>query len=398
MDTRLIKNKEMRICLAVTRFKPDLHEAISKNFVLLSKKLGETNQVLHIVPNKYSNTETDTENIMVLDSSRQNYNSILKNLNNIKRISFFFNNNSDKFDIFNIHIGPLFELGLFKILIKKKHRHKIFFTVWQPYLTLDEILKKKKFFLSNFFSNFHQFLLNSSFLIQLFKWSLKGFSQLIVQSKYQAEQIKNLGYSGKLTIIPNGLVESDVLKKEKNNEKKELLYIGHLKSAKGCNYLIELFSELAKIANVELIIAPSNLGNRAKIEKLISKLGIKDRVVWKDKIELYTEMAACDALVVPYQSSVGTSYFPNIILEAFSVGLPVITTKVGATEEIVSNNKTGVLINDIVGESAKIIADFLKQPKLCKQISTNQKVFFYKNFYIDSVVIQYNELFNNLAE
>ena len=53
-------------------------------------------------------------------------------------------------------------------------------------------------------------------------------------------------------------------------------------------------------------------------------------------------MAGCDIFVL----SSTHEGLPHVLLEAMSMGLPVIATSVGGTPEVVKNGETGILIDD----------------------------------------------------
>ena len=80
-----------------------------------------------------------------------------------------------------------------------------------------------------------------------------------------------------------------------------------------------------------------------KLEKLSRDLGLTDRIYFagqKERKDALALMAACDMFVLnsDYEG------LPHVVLEAMSIGLPVIATSVGGTPELVRNGETGVLI------------------------------------------------------
>ena len=48
-------------------------------------------------------------------------------------------------------------------------------------------------------------------------------------------------------------------------------------------------------------------------------------------------------LILPYKYSFGTVIFPNLILEAFAVGIPVLTTDLEPIKEIIIDKTTGFI-------------------------------------------------------
>jgi glycosyltransferase involved in cell wall biosynthesis len=82
---------------------------------------------------------------------------------------------------------------------------------------------------------------------------------------------------------------------------------------------------------------------RGRLEDLVRSCGLIERVYFagqRDKKETLSLMAASDLFVL------NSTYegFPHVVLEAMSVGLPVVATAVGGTPEVVRNGENGVLI------------------------------------------------------
>lgn len=71
-------------------------------------------------------------------------------------------------------------------------------------------------------------------------------------------------------------------------------------------------------------------------------MGVAERIYFsgqKDKKETFSIMLSCDALVL------NSSYegFPHVLLEAMSMGLPVIARPVGGVPEIIQDGVNGIL-------------------------------------------------------
>ncbi len=118
---------------------------------------------------------------------------------------------------------------------------------------------------------------------------------------------------------------------------------------KGFNVLIKSFGSVVnKYPSAKLIIAGSgpesnNLNHLIKenhLEKNIKMLG------WVEHRRLMKLLSDSDILVVPsiVDSNGDRDGIPNIILEAFSVGTPVIASCVGGITEAVKDNHTGLLV------------------------------------------------------
>jgi glycosyltransferase involved in cell wall biosynthesis len=113
-----------------------------------------------------------------------------------------------------------------------------------------------------------------------------------------------------------------------------VLFVGRLSPEKNiCNLIKTLnFSAL----DLKLIIVGEG-PERKKIEAVVDRLGLKDRVSLlgrRSHEDALTIMNACDVLVL---SSI-TEVFPTVVLEALAMEKPVISTRVGGVSEVASDN------------------------------------------------------------
>lgn len=118
------------------------------------------------------------------------------------------------------------------------------------------------------------------------------------------------------------------------------LFVGSGFKRKGLKYAVESLSLLDKTLNVRLVVA--GRGRIASYQKLAKNLGVLDRVVYlgsTDKvIELYD---ASDIFLFPTEYDA----FPNVCLEAMSMGLPVIVSRSSGIAEIIDDGADGFVTN-----------------------------------------------------
>lgn len=149
----------------------------------------------------------------------------------------------------------------------------------------------------------------------------------------------------KITFVPNG-VENELLK----------IPVRKIKSTQDC-FQILVIANLIKLKNVPVIIkAISNLNERLKIkltvigdgpekgslEKLSLELGVDEYVEFAglvDPKDIASYLKQADSLVLTSLSE-GK---PNVVLEAFASGLPVIASNIDGVKEMIGNNENGLL-------------------------------------------------------
>jgi glycosyltransferase involved in cell wall biosynthesis len=112
------------------------------------------------------------------------------------------------------------------------------------------------------------------------------------------------------------------------------LFVGRLAPEKGIATLTAAFGSLSGRVPLE-VIGDGPLGPAQRILQL---QGVLWRG-WQDSAEVMNRMRAASFLVLP---SIWYEGFPVIIAEAYSVGLPVIASKLGSLEELVHDGETGL--------------------------------------------------------
>lgn len=87
----------------------------------------------------------------------------------------------------------------------------------------------------------------------------------------------------------------------------------------------------------------------------------------------------------------------NSILEAMSIGVPVIASKGGGTEEIISDGKDGYLVNPgDVNQAYSIMSTILSDENLYKTISSNAINKIRTKFSFENMIKSYMDLYNTL--
>jgi len=121
-----------------------------------------------------------------------------------------------------------------------------------------------------------------------------------------------------------------------------LIAVGRLHPQKGFDALIEAFSLLgASLAGYRLLIIGEG-SERSKLELLIERLGLSDRVILMGFMENPTELVRRAVLFVLSSRVEGSS---NALIEALSVGTPVLAVKADTgADELIVEGKNGFLI------------------------------------------------------
>jgi glycosyltransferase involved in cell wall biosynthesis len=208
----------------------------------------------------------------------------------------------------------------------------------------------------------------------------------------------------KLITIYNGIDFSGLHPTKNAEDKKEELSIrrfspiigtvGHLTVAKGVDYLLKAFKlVLADFPNACLLIVGSGEQEK-KLKILAEDLNILTSVKFlgfrEDNIDIINTM---DVFVLPSL----WEGMPNVILEAYALGKPVVSTRVGGSAEIIKNGKTGFLVPTRDEKSlANSIRLLLKNTNMRQEFGNRGKEFISKNFSLDRMVKDTEKLYEEL--
>jgi len=183
--------------------------------------------------------------------------------------------------------------------------------------------------------------------------------QIVVPTQKEKEYLRqyyNISYD-KIRMIPCG-VNLDIFKpRDKISARRQLgfrsddriiLYVGRYTPIKGIDRLITAFRNLSHLSHLRLVMVGGDGEHSPMLRQLQSEataLHIENRLIFAGRVEqkiLPEYYSAADVLAVPsYYESFGL-----VALEALACGTPVVTTPVGAMENIVQDGVTGYVSTD----------------------------------------------------
>jgi glycosyltransferase involved in cell wall biosynthesis len=165
-------------------------------------------------------------------------------------------------------------------------------------------------------------------------------------------------FEKKIRIFPNGILVPEARPSKVSVRSEQIVFVGRLERIKGVDNLIEAFRKCN--TRVRLLIV-----GEGSIQEELEKQAAGLNIVFagrQDEKQINEILSQSRLLVLPSLSE----NFPNVILEAFCAGVPVIASSVGAIPELVKDDVTGYKvppadvealadrINKILGEEEKL--------------------------------------------
>lgn len=203
------------------------------------------------------------------------------------------------------------------------------------YLVLSKLFNKKVV-TRMFGGNLKAHLESSNVFKKLAVKSLTSSDMIVVETKAIIKYLK--GYKIDAFWLPNVRNENSLVPSS-INFKKRFVFISHIKESKGVDLICHVSNLLPQDYTIDLygsIVEP----------KYNADYFNNFRVNYKGELrpqEVLSTLSDYDCLLFPtFWKGEG---YPGIVIEALSLGLPIIASKWGGIEEIISHESNGILIS-----------------------------------------------------
>ncbi|MBD3342220.1 MAG: glycosyltransferase [Candidatus Lokiarchaeota archaeon] len=252
-------------------------------------------------------------------------------------------------------------------------------------------------------STISQKLINRS----LISWTIKYMANMsdaiiVLAKKFKFALQKIIEDSEKIYVIPTTANVLDFGQNNsinKNNKKINILFLSRLEEKKGIYYIARCVNPvIRKFPDLDIKFIFAGDGNELKklvdytrelkIEKHTSFTGY---IRGEKKINLFLES---DIFVFPTFHGEGC---PNAVLEAMAAGLPIITTNVGALEDIIIDGENGIQIekkSEI--QIIHAISLLIENEKLRKKMSYNNRDKAMKEFDVPIIFKKIESIYDRL--
>ena len=207
----------------------------------------------------------------------------------------------------------------------------------------------------------HETIPEKSFYRSVVRRITKGLRSYIPVSDFVGRNLMGLGVPEKqIRVIKNGIVLPEVMKRQLEMPHGLTLgIVGQVAEWKGHEDLLSAFAILKAEGLLPklLIFGASTPEYRAKLEAMITRLGLEAQIEWcgfeRDQTKIYSRLDAC---LVPSRHP---DPFPTSALEAAAHAMPVIASSQGGLPEIVVHEETGFICRpgneqDIAGAIKKL--------------------------------------------
>jgi glycosyltransferase involved in cell wall biosynthesis len=182
------------------------------------------------------------------------------------------------------------------------------------------------------------------------RWLLRRVDAVVAVSQAMGEEMLRRGLSSaRVTVIPNAFA-GQAAPAADGRLRRELgigadtplvVSVGRLSREKGHRYLVEAAAALARDGHRFALVIVGDGREEAGLRKQVAERGLAGTVhLVGFRTDIPAIMAEADVVALPSL----TEGLPNVVLEAFAAGKPVVATRVGGVPEAVEDGRTGLLV------------------------------------------------------
>ena len=233
---------------------------------------------------------------------------------------------------------------------------------------------------------------------------LRSASLITVLSRQQLRPFHEIGFDGKVHRIPNMInlntIQGIHPKRSVFNLPDRhyiiLLVAPHLFVEKGVYEFVHAAIRISRQRNDVIFAVVGSGGEEARLKAICKDNRSQHKIRFFGNLgrnEVLSLMSISDLFVLPSWSE----GFPMVILEAMSVGLPVISTDVGAIPEIITNGIHGYVIHPKNEQTlVQTISWMLKNPLEMKRIGHNNVEEIKKRYEVNLVYHLYENCYRKI--
>ena len=170
-------------------------------------------------------------------------------------------------------------------------------------------------------------------------------------------------------LLPNFIADSvfdSPARSEATCGRARVLYAGRIMAAKGCREVLDTAPELPEAEFI--LLGPVMADMEEHVRRLPPNVTLGGDVPQDVVLQ---QMRTSDIFVLPTDHNEG---FPMAVLEAMAVGLPVVSTRVGAIPEMIDENEGGLLIEPDEKEGlAPALRQLLERPAMRQQMGLHNR-------------------------
>jgi glycosyltransferase involved in cell wall biosynthesis len=201
---------------------------------------------------------------------------------------------------------------------------------------------------------------------------LRRCDRLIAPSRFLAERLGTRGF--KIRVIPNVVELSEYPFRARRQIAPKLIWMRSFHPLYNPHMAIKVIRELrTEYPSASLVMAGMDKGLEKEVKQIVSKTGLDEAVSFPGFLTREAKVQQFSQADI-FINTTRTDNMPVSLLEAFAFGLPVIATRVGGVEKLITHGKDGLMVDDDnVDQMVNAVKLLLNDPELAETISINAR-------------------------
>jgi L-malate glycosyltransferase len=208
------------------------------------------------------------------------------------------------------------------------------------------------------------------------RWSRRVLGRghlLVAPSTYLARAANRLGFS--VRVIPNVLEVSEYPFRLRSPARPRLFWMRSFHPIYQPETAVRVIARVrARFPEARLVMAGPDKGLESDVRELATQLGLADAVRFAGFLDAAGKRREADAADI-FLNTNRVDNQPVAVLEACALGLPVVATRVGGVADMLTDGKTGLLVED--GDDAAMaeaVERLVDDPALAARLSRSGRL------------------------
>lgn len=235
-------------------------------------------------------------------------------------------------------------------------------------------------------------LMSNAYERVLYRFGLKRSQGVVVQTQRQRNLLKE-GYNIEATILPMPCAGPlpDEFDEPSLPSQPRVVWVGRLVPGKRLEWFLDIAEQMT---NVTFEIVAANVNYSPYARDLRARATLLKNVQWSENVQR-EQMGAVYQRASCICCTSGHEGFPNVFLEAWSWGKPVISSF--DPDGLISRLQLGVKAND-VPQFVNAISALTYSKETWRQLSTNARNYYLKNHLVDNAMFGFDQLFRLILQ
>ena len=208
------------------------------------------------------------------------------------------------------------------------------------------------------------------------QWVKRVFDRavaLVSPSTFMSEEMGQRGFD--VRVIPNVIDLNNYPYKPRTAVSPKLLWMRSFHKVYNPQMALEAFAAIKlEVPNAELVMAGVDKGLEGPIKRSAEEMGLQNAVRFPGFLEHESKVREFSAADI-YLNTNRIDNMPVSVVEACSMGLPVVATDVGGLSRLITHRQNGLLVPD--GDSnqmARAVIELMNNNDLAERLSRNGRI------------------------